>query len=164
MDSKKQKARLFYDTLTGEITELTLRYDPSTIMPRGCIEIDHDMGIEFLQGNLRMIDHIVTLNEHSELVVIRKDELKQIRSFWELCNAESDKSPVVILDKTKSSFSFKIANRNQRFVLYVTERNDPNILLSVINSSELDVGMDNDLSVKLSLDGDYDIYVRNHAA
>lgn len=159
-----QRARLYYDTSTGNLVEVTFRYDPSETMPGGCIEIEHDMGVAFLEGTLRLIDHVVALNDQNELVVIRREDLEQVRSFWELCNAESVKSPISVFDKTETGFSVRLAKRNQRFIIYVTERNDPNILLAKINSSELDMDASNNLFVRLSMVGDYSIYVRNHAA
>lgn len=164
MDSNLPIARARYDIETGDLIEVMFGYDPAKGLPAGYIEIPYSTAMAFFDGNIKMIDHTVVMDEYSELVVVRKTEIEYKRSFWELCDAESDASPITVFDKSAVGFRAKLSKLNQRFLLYVTERNDPNKLLMIIKTSELDADHEGNLFCPLDLDVNYSIYVRNHAA
>lgn len=160
--ASKQAARLRYDTSTGELMEVTFSYEPQSVLPGGYIEISYDMAVSILDGSIRMIDYVVTLDDQSDLVLMRKGDVEYKRMFWELCNAESSKSPVMIFDKSHFGFSVKLSRITQRFLIYVTELNDPNKLLTMIKSWELGINAAKEIRCDLNISEDYSIYVRNH--
>jgi len=162
VDLQNKNARLRYDINTGDLIEVTFALNPSEDAFGAFMEIPYDIAVAFMQDKLRMGDHTVSLNEYSELIVVRKEEVEYKRTFWELLDAESKDSPIQMTSKNTEGFSIKPLTKNKMYSIYVTEHNDPNKLLLTKKSSQFDILENGDLFCKVDLDRDYSIYVRNY--
>lgn len=162
MGSDERKAWIRYDISTGDLLEVTFQSNGVDHDTDGLIEISTDKALDFLEGVSRMMDYLVILDDNNDLILSKKGDADYTRSFWELCNAESDASPIQVLSKSLDGFSMRKPPRNKVFVIYVTEKNDPNKLLMTLRSSQLKAGSDNEITYACEMTTDYSIYVRNH--
>lgn len=147
-----------YDPLTGDILEMSCRMSAES----NVLQLPMDMVLGFMDGTSNPNEYMIVVDNDDRPIIIRKQDREYIQSFWELCDAESDKSPIIIEDKSPGSFLVTKKRPDQVFSLFITAKNDPNVLLGKKVISSGTEGTKRPMRVEVFDCMDYSIYVGKH--
>lgn len=160
MQLNQKSAKIIYNEFTGELLEVTFRLNDSTL---NFVEVSEEHAGQFMNGILKLHEYTVITNESNELTIIKKEDKEFIRTFWELCDAENNKSPIEIKNKSTTGFNLiKRSKKDQDFYLYITKKNDPNVLFDTIRVVS-NMFTNNECLINLNIKENYSVYVRNYA-
>lgn len=159
---QEKNAWVRYVMSTGEILEITFNRNHGDTEIEGWIECQEKIALDFLSGKLLLNDHTVSKDENGNTTVVLKTSNINTRNFWDLCDAESDDSPVRITDKTNDGFKVFVKDDNQDITVYVTMKNDPNYLFKILRLTDKNKKGVDHWYVPLKYEKDYSIYVRYH--
>jgi RNAse (barnase) inhibitor barstar len=159
-NNKDKPAYIRYDKTFGSILEVTLHNKLSTNDSVAILLIHRTVALEFLNGKKKIYDYAVSYDSDGHLAVLEKQYGQELRSFWELVDITSKICPLEIIDITFKHFTLKsrIYVIPENLVLYVTEKNDPNLLYYTIRLKEYLQNTDRTWTIPITLD-DYSIYV-----
>jgi len=158
-----EKAWLQYDDSNGELIEVCLSRNGKDTSSN-YITIDAIDALKFMTGASKMADYKVEADQDNNMILVMKQQKFYTKLFWNLCDALSENSPLVILYKDKHGFRFTLTREDPNIILYVTLKNDPNYLHNTISLSNIKTNEAGEHVVSFDFDEDYSIYVRYHAA
>lgn len=158
MEAKKAWAR--FNSSTGDILEITFNRNDKPSETDEWIECPEKIAYDFLSGKLSLAEYVVNKDEGVLTGAIHKANAINTRSFWDLCDAESKESPVIISEKTDTGFLVESKDDAKDITVYVTMKNDPNYLFKVLRLTEKNKKDINHWHVPINYDKSYSIYVR----
>jgi len=141
------------------------------------LAMHYESALDIISGKSRLFEYELVY-EHSDLVLNYRKQSKPFKKFWQLIDPEqqnihrhfdlatSDRSPIIIKERTKDGFVVDVEKKAKNIVFYITMKNDPNYLIKKIDlyPYAADSASTVDIEIPVDVDGDYSVYVRYDAA
>jgi hypothetical protein len=163
-ETNNKPAYIKYSNTFGNILEVALHNKLNINNDESILEINRNIALDFLQGKKKIDSYIVFISIDGIIKLIEKEINSEIESFWELTNINNKNSPLKLLSVANTQFTVSLHNYidTNNVILYITEKNDPNILYYTIKLNEYILNNDKIWTIPINLDTEYSIYITSN--
>ena len=155
---KRRSARpwLRYSKKDGTVIEVSMQLSPPVVVGEDILDIDTELALRFLNGELNTHDYLVSLEEQ---ILVERQHARYARTYWFLEDVTHGSEMVELIETRSDGVVLRRKDRSgSSMVVYVTSENNPNALLSrhLLAPGKSKQGIKFDTTVP------YSIYARQH--